>query len=114
MARYEPHDKFYRKAKDKGLPSRAAFKLEELLERMRLPAGARVIDLGCAPGGWLAILSRAVGANGRVIGIDLAPCGKFGPAVETVVADIRDPALPATIKEKLGGPADLVTSDLSP
>lgn len=114
MPRYEPRDKFYRKAKEKGLPSRAAFKLDELLERVRLPAGARVIDLGCAPGGWLAILARAVGRNGRVIGIDLAPCGNFGPAVETVVADIRDPAMPAAIKEKLGGPADLVTSDLSP
>ena len=114
MPRYQPRDKFYRKAKAKGLPSRAAFKLEELLERVRLPAGARVIDLGCAPGGWLAILVRAVGSNGRVIGIDLAPCGNFGPAVETIAADIRDPALPAAIKHKLGGPADLVTSDLSP
>lgn len=111
---YEPRDKFYRKAKAKGLPSRAAFKLEELLERVRLPAAARVIDLGCAPGGWLAILAPAVASKGRVIGVDLAPCGNFGPSVETVVADIRDPALPAAIKDRLGGPADLVTSDLSP
>jgi 23S rRNA (uridine2552-2'-O)-methyltransferase len=114
VARYEPHDKFYRKAKAKGLPSRAAFKIEELLARVRLSAGARVVDLGCAPGGWLAILARAVGSNGRVVGIDLARCAGFGPSVETIVGDIRDPALAAAVKEKLGGAADLVTSDLSP
>ena len=58
MARYEPHDKFYRKARERGLPSRAAFKIEELIARFKLArAGARVADLGCAPGGWLAILA---------------------------------------------------------
>ena len=72
MATYEPRDKYYRKAREKGLPSRAAFKIEELIGRIKLPPDARVIDLGCAPGGWLAILGAAVGRNGRVIGIDLA------------------------------------------
>src|SRR5579863_447339 len=75
MARYEPRDKFYRKAREQGLPSRAAFKLEELIARFKIArAGARVADLGCAPGGWLAILARAVGADGRVVGIDLVQC----------------------------------------
>ena len=114
MATYEPRDNYYRKAREKGLPSRAAFKIEELIARIKLPPDARVIDLGCAPGGWLAILGAAVGRNGRVIGIDLAPCGNFGPSVETMVADIRDPNLPDLLKEKLGRPADLITSDLSP
>ena len=114
MARYEPRDKFYRQAREKGLPSRAAFKIEELLAKIKIPADARVIDLGCAPGGWLAILGRVIGAKGRVVGIDLAPCGNFGASVETIVADIRDPALPALLKEKLGRYADIVTSDLSP
>ncbi len=114
MAKYQPHDKFYRKAQQKGLPSRAAFKIEELLTRVKLPAAARVIDLGCAPGGWLAILAGAVGTEGRVVGIDLAPVRDFGPTVTTIVGDIRDLALVEAVKEKLGGPADLVTSDLSP
>jgi 23S rRNA (uridine2552-2'-O)-methyltransferase len=114
MARYEPRDKFYRDAREKGLPSRAAFKIEELLAKIKIPSDARVIDLGCAPGGWLAILGRAIGDKGRVIGIDLAPCGSFGASVETIVADIRDPELPALLKEKLGRYADIVTSDLSP
>jgi 23S rRNA (uridine2552-2'-O)-methyltransferase len=114
MSRYEPRDKFYRKARAKGLPSRAAFKIEELIKRIKLPRDARVIDLGCAPGGWLAIIGPAVGNHGRVIGIDIAACGSFGAAVQTMVADIRDPALPTIVTEKLGGAADLITSDLSP
>ena len=114
MATYEPRDKYYRKARAKGLPSRAAFKIEELIERIKLPPDARVIDLGCAPGGWLAILATVVGRNGRVIGIDLAPCGSFGASVETMVGDIRDPKLPGILKQKLGRPADLITSDLAP
>ena len=73
VATYDPRDKYYRKARQQGLPSRAAFKIEELIKRIKLPADARVIDLGCAPGGWLAILGKAIGRNGRVIGIDLAP-----------------------------------------
>ena len=59
MARYDPHDRFFRKARAAGLPSRAAFKLEELIARFKLArAGDCVIDLGCAPGGWIAILAR--------------------------------------------------------
>ncbi len=114
MATYDPRDKYYRKAREQGLPSRAAFKIEELIRRIKLPRDARVIDLGCAPGGWLVILGAAVGHEGRILGIDLAPCGAFGATVETMVADIRDPELPAILKAKLGRPADVVTSDLSP
>lgn len=114
VAKYQPHDKFYRKAQQKGLPSRAAFKIEELLTRVKLPSNARVIDLGCAPGGWLAILAGAVGREGRVLGIDLVPVRDFGPPVTTIVGDIRDPAILESVREKLGGHADLITSDLSP
>lgn len=114
MAKYEPRDKYYRKAREQGLPSRAAFKLEELIARIKLPADASVIDLGCAPGGWLAILGTAIGKNGHIIGIDLAACKGFGASVEAIVADIRDVTLPGIIKAKLGRPADLVTSDLAP
>jgi 23S rRNA (uridine2552-2'-O)-methyltransferase len=115
MARYEPRDTFYRKARGQGLPSRAAFKLEELIARFRLArSGARVADLGCAPGGWLAILARAVGTHGRVVGIDLAQCPAPADNVMTVVGDIYDPALRDEVAALLAGPADLVTSDLSP
>jgi 23S rRNA (uridine2552-2'-O)-methyltransferase len=115
MARYEPHDKFYRRAQEKGLPSRAAFKLEELLARFRLVHdAARVLDLGSAPGGWLAILSAATGRSGRVVGVDLAPCVRTGDNVVTLVGDLRDAAVRDAARAALGGPADLITSDLSP
>jgi 23S rRNA (uridine2552-2'-O)-methyltransferase len=115
MARYDPHDKFYRKARAAGLPSRAAFKLEELIARFRLArAGACAIDLGCAPGGWLAILSRAIGSNGRVVGIDLDQCRPPAANVVTICGDFRDDAMRAEVVARLGGAADLITSDLSP
>jgi 23S rRNA (uridine2552-2'-O)-methyltransferase len=115
MAGYEPRDKFYRKAREEGLPSRAAFKLEELIARFKLARpGARVADLGCAPGGWLAILARAVGANGRIVGIDLAQCLAPAPNVVTLAGDIRDAAVRSDVAARLGGAADLITSDLSP
>jgi len=113
MATYTPRDKFYRKARAQGLASRAAFKIEELIDRFKLARpGAKIIDLGCAPGGWLEILARAAGPHGTVVGVDLAECRM--PGVITIAGDIRDSAVAAAIAEKLGGPADLITSDLAP
>jgi 23S rRNA (uridine2552-2'-O)-methyltransferase len=114
LATYEPHDKFYRKARAMGLPSRAAFKIEEIIARNRLVGkGARVVDLGCAPGGWLAILVAAAGASGRVVGVDLAPVKNPHGAV-VIVGDILDLSILARVRAELGGRADLVTSDLAP
>ncbi len=115
MATYEPKDKYYRKARERGLVSRAAFKIEEIIARSRLPVrGARIVDLGAAPGGWLKILAKAAGEGGRVVGIDLAPCRNPPAGVATVVADVCDPSAAGAALRKLGGPADLVTSDLAP
>jgi 23S rRNA (uridine2552-2'-O)-methyltransferase len=115
MAKYEPHDTFYRKARERGLPSRAAFKIEELLARFRLVrSGARVVDLGCAPGGWLSILAAAVGPRGKVAGVDLAPCSAIAANVVTLVGDICDSASVGALAAALGASADLVTSDLAP
>jgi 23S rRNA (uridine2552-2'-O)-methyltransferase len=115
MARYQHRDRFYRKANELGLPSRAAFKLEELLGRFDLVReGGRVVDLGCAPGGWLAILAGAVGSSGRVVGVDLAACPSKAANVITMTDDIADPAVGLKLADALGGAADLVTSDLAP
>lgn len=117
MATYEPHDKFYRKARERGLPSRAAFKIEEIIARNRLVvagSGARIVDLGCAPGGWLAILVVAAGASGRVVGVDLAPVKNPPAGSVAIVGDILDPAVTARVQSELDGLADLVTSDLAP
>jgi 23S rRNA (uridine2552-2'-O)-methyltransferase len=115
MARYQRHDRFYRKANELGLPSRAAFKLDELLMRFKLVGeGGRVIDLGCAPGGWLAILTHTVGNRGRIVGVDLAACPKAAANVITIAGDVADPAIRLKVAEALGSAADLVTSDLAP
>jgi 23S rRNA (uridine2552-2'-O)-methyltransferase len=115
MARYQHRDRFYRQADQLGLPSRAAFKLEELLARFNLVGkGGRVIDLGCAPGGWLAILARTVGSRGRVVGIDLAACPKAGTNVVTLTGDVADPQVQRRAGEAIGSAADVVTSDLAP
>ncbi len=117
MATYEPHDKFYRKARERGLPSRAAFKIEEIIARNRLVvagSGARIVDLGCAPGGWLAILVAAAGAGGRVVGVDLAQVKNPPAGAIAIVGDILDAAVTARVQKELGGRADLVTSDLAP
>ena len=98
-----------------GLPSRAAFKIEEIIARNRLVSrGARIVDLGCAPGGWLAILVAAAGAGGRVVGVDLAPVKNPPPGAIAIVGDILDPTVGARVNSELGGRADLVTSDLAP
>ncbi|MGH7947809.1 MAG: SAM-dependent methyltransferase [Candidatus Binataceae bacterium] len=115
MATYEPKDNYYRKARERGLPSRAAFKIEEIISRARLVSpGARIIDLGAAPGGWLTILADAAGENGRVVGIDLVPCRNVPAGLATIIADVSEPEAADAALRKLGGAADLITSDLSP
>jgi 23S rRNA (uridine2552-2'-O)-methyltransferase len=115
MATYTRRDTYYRKAREKGLPSRAAFKIEEILARFRLvKPGARIIDLGCAPGGWLVILARATGPSGLVAGVDLEESKPPAANVLTIAGDIREAVTVRSVIEKLGGPADLVTSDLAP
>jgi len=115
MARYQYRDHFHRKANELGLPSRAAFKLEELLARFKLVSkGCHVIDLGCAPGGWLVILGHAVGSCGRVVGVDLTACPKTAPNVLTITGSVADAAVRLKVADALGSAADLVTSDLAP
>ena len=98
-----------------GLPSRAAFKIEEILARNRLvPKNAKIVDLGCAPGGWLAILAQAVGPGGRVVGVDLAPVKNPPADVITIAGDILDVSVAARVANELSGRANLVTSDLAP
>jgi len=115
MATYQPHDRYYRKARAQGLVSRAAFKIEEIITRSKLVRrDARILDLGCAPGGWLVILARAVGPAGRVVGVDLTRCASPPPPAVTIVGDITDEKTLECALGALGDSADLVTSDLAP
>ena len=107
------NDPYVAEAQRIGYRSRAAFKLIQLDERFHLLSpGDRVIDLGCAPGGWTQIAAARVGSTGRVVGIDLNPTDPV-PRATVLVGDFRDPAIAEEIREALGGPADLVLSDMA-
>ena len=104
-----------RKARAQGYRSRAAFKLLEVntRERLLIP-GARVADLGAAPGGWSQVAAEKVGARGKVVAIDLLEIATL-PGVSLVRGDFRQPALQAELAAVLGGAKfDVVLSDLSP
>jgi 23S rRNA (uridine2552-2'-O)-methyltransferase len=116
VTRYERKDSFHRRAKREGFRSRAAYKLAELDLRHRLlRRGARVVELGCWPGGWLQVAAAAVGPEGRVVGVDLAPVDPLPePQVRLLRADLSEPGLAARVLEALGGPADVVLCDAAP
>jgi 23S rRNA (uridine2552-2'-O)-methyltransferase len=113
---YTPHDRYFKKAKQEGYRSRAAYKLLELQQRYRLIApGDAVVDLGAAPGGWLQVAGKFVGQNGKVIGVDLQPIKPFNERhIIVLKGDIFSAEIKQEIKELIGGPADSVISDLAP
>jgi 23S rRNA (uridine2552-2'-O)-methyltransferase len=113
---YKPDDRFYKKAKQEGYRSRAAYKLLELQQRFRMmKPGDLVVDLGAAPGGWLQVAAEIVGPTGKVIGVDLQPIGNFNqPNILLIQGDISSAATQAKIEDLLGGPANCVLSDMAP
>ncbi len=115
-AMYERKDALYRRAKQEGYRSRAAFKLAELQRRTHLiHRGDAVVDLGAWPGGWLQVAAELVGPAGRVVAIDVVAIAPLAdPRSAVLEADATDPALPARVREVLGRPADVVLSDLAP
>ena len=86
----------------------------ELDEKFRLlKPGARVVDLGCAPGGWIQVALKAVGDRGRVVGLDLLPVDPV-PGATIFQGDFQDQAAEKQVEDALGGRADLVLSDMAP
>ena len=107
------NDPYVARAKREGFRSRAAYKLAEIDDKYHvLKPGARVIDLGAAPGGWSEIARRRVGANGRVIALDILDMKPIA-GVEFVKLDFLDETAPARLKAVLGGKADVVLSDMA-
>ncbi|UHQ24576.1 23S rRNA (uridine(2552)-2'-O)-methyltransferase RlmE [Lysobacter sp. 5GHs7-4] len=108
-------DPFVKKAKAEGLRSRAAYKLEELVERDRLlKPGMVVVDLGAAPGGWSQWVRQALGDKGRVIALDILEMPGLA-GVEFLHGDFREDEVLARLEASLGGQAvDLVLSDMAP
>jgi 23S rRNA (uridine2552-2'-O)-methyltransferase len=108
------NDPYVAQARRLGYRSRAAFKLIELDERFRLlRLGQRVVDLGCAPGGWTQVAVARVGRYGILVGLDVTETAPV-PGATLLTADIRDPATIAAISAALDGPADIVLSDMAP
>ena len=107
------NDPYVARAKREGFRSRAAFKLIEIDERFKLlKPGQKVLDLGAAPGGWAQVAVRTVGETGRVVGIDLLDIEPMAGAT-FITLDFLDPSAPERLTELLGGPADLVLSDMA-
>lgn len=107
------NDPYVRAAKAKGYRSRAAYKLAELDDKFHfLKKGARVLDLGAAPGGWVQVALERIGPEGRIVGADMLEMEPIHGA-ELMVADLLAPETPARLKRALGGPADAVLSDMA-
>jgi 23S rRNA (uridine2552-2'-O)-methyltransferase len=105
------NDPYVTAARAQGWRSRAAFKLIELDERFHLlRTGQRVVDLGAAPGGWSQVAARR---GAIVVGLDLLPIDPI-PGATFIQGDFNDPAMPGRLADLLGGPADLVLSDMAP
>ena len=106
------NDPYVRRAKAENYRSRAAYKLLELDERFGLLKGVHaVVDLGIAPGGWSQVVRRQ-SPQATIVGIDLLPTDPI-QGVSILRLDFMDEDAPQRLKDALGGPADLVLSDMA-
>lgn len=110
------NDPYVARAKREGWRSRAAFKLLEIDDKLKLlKPGLRVVDLGAAPGGWSQVAAQRVKATegrGKVVAIDLLEIDPI-PAVDFAQLDFLKDEAPDRLKEMLGGEADVVLSDMA-
>jgi 23S rRNA (uridine2552-2'-O)-methyltransferase len=107
------NDPYVHAAKVKGYRSRAAFKIVELDDKFRFfKKGARVLDLGAAPGGWSQIAVQRCGVTGRVVAMDILEMEPIEGAT-IFEADMLDDETPQLLIDALGGPADVVLTDMA-
>ncbi|MCT4558451.1 MAG: RlmE family RNA methyltransferase [Pelagimonas sp.] len=115
------NDPYVKRAKEEGYRGRAAFKILEIDDKYRfLVPGARVVDLGCAPGGWCQVATKRVNsfgekkgkAVGYVLGVDLQEVDPIAGA-EIHQLDFMEDGADDKVKDWLGGPADVVMSDMA-
>lgn len=107
------HDRFHRQARKQGYRARAVFKLQEIDDKLHLLApGARVLDLGCAPGSWLQYCRERVGPTGYLVGLDRGPLAEPVPGARLLVGDVNT----ISLEELLGDLTafDVVLSDMAP
>ncbi len=109
----QARDPYVKAARAKGYRSRAAFKLIQLDERIGLfRPGGKVVDLGAAPGGWSQVAAARLGEKGQVVAVDPLPVAPI-PGVAVLTADATEESTIAAIVAALGGPADVVLSDMA-
>jgi len=107
-------DQYRRLAKDQGYRARSAYKLLQMNRSYNIiKKGDKVVDLGCAPGGWLQVAMKEVGSSGKVIGVDLKPVTPVAGAT-ILQGSIENPNVLSKIAEFLGCKADVVLSDMAP
>ena len=107
-------DQFRRLARDQGYRSRSAFKLKQINESYRiLNKGHCVVDIGCAPGGWMQIAISAVGTKGKVIGVDIKKIDQLANAF-VIQGSIEEEKIRDSILTISNSRVDVVLSDLSP
>jgi len=110
------NDPYVAAAQKEGYRSRAAFKLRELNEKFDfLKAGQRIVDLGCAPGGWTQVavdIVKPEKTGAQVVGVDLLEMDPVEGALN-FVCDFTEHDAPDRIKAELGGPVDVVISDMA-
>lgn len=108
------NDYYYKKAKKMDYRSRAAFKLKQIDDRFHiLRKGARVVDLGAAPGGWLQVAREVVGPTGKVVGLDMQSIEPIDDVI-VIRGDIREEETVNELFSQIGGKVDVVLSDMSP
>ncbi len=112
---FDPRDRYFKRAKAEGYRARSAYKLREILgSRRLLRKGWTVLDLGCAPGGFLQVLAEHVGKGGNVVGVDKVPIRSLSDSrIKTLVKDVEDASLVDELMS-LHSSYDAVISDMAP
>lgn len=106
-------DHFFQQAKKDGYRARSAYKLMEINDKFQLiRPGARILDLGAAPGSWSQVVAK-LGQASRIVAVDIQPMQPL-PGVQNIQADITRPETIAKIETFLPQGADLVMSDVAP
>lgn len=116
MTRFVVKDSYFKKAKKDGYRARSAYKIEEIQTKYHiLRKGDAVLDLGCAPGSFLQVLSRIVGPEGRVIGIDILPVEPLNTTnIMTIQGDILTVNVGEILSKQGLTTVDAITSDIAP
>lgn len=109
-------DPYFILSKKEGYRSRASYKLKQILDKYRvIRTGDIVLDIGCAPGGWLQVASEAVGETGLVIGVDVKKVENLGlENIKTIVLDVFDEDFVGKVLKESKSRFDVILSDLSP